>query len=201
MCHAHAPCVAAGSFKTKSHLYIILEYMEKGSLANIIRPSKFGALPESLAAVYIAQVLQGLAYLHEQGVVHRDIKGANILTGNEVRTPSPQGAGHAGFGGTHCLLQCQVNAYAQRGWAQITLWKRHWVPGLFPRCVKCLCTRQGVVKLADFGVAAKLSEGEEGDDSLAAAVVGTPYWMAPEVLPVSPSTAAPSSAPMIMGLL
>ena len=77
-------CMHAGSFKTRSHLYIILEYMEKGSLATIIRPSKFGAFPESLAAVYIAQVLQGLAYLHGQGVVHRDIKGANILTGNEV---------------------------------------------------------------------------------------------------------------------
>ena len=45
-----------GSFKTKTHLSIILEYMEKGSLADVIRPAKFGAFPESLAAVYIAQV-------------------------------------------------------------------------------------------------------------------------------------------------
>ena len=73
-----------GSFKTRTHLYIILEYMENGALSSVIKPTKFGAFPESLVAVYIAQVLQGLAYLHDQGVVHRDIKGANILTTKEV---------------------------------------------------------------------------------------------------------------------
>ncbi|KAL6004187.1 hypothetical protein ACLOJK_004734 [Asimina triloba] len=59
-------------------------YVENGSLANIIKPNKFGPFPESLVAVYIAQVLEGLVYLHEQGVIHRDIKGANILTTKEV---------------------------------------------------------------------------------------------------------------------
>lgn len=44
-----------GSFKTRTHLYIILEFMENGALSSVIKPSKFGAFPESLAAVYIAQ--------------------------------------------------------------------------------------------------------------------------------------------------
>jgi serine/threonine protein kinase len=87
-----------GSFKTRTHLYIILEYMENGSLASIIKPNKFGTFPETLVAVFIAQVLQGLAYLHEQGVVHRDIKGANILTTKEVRRAGREGGG-GGEGG------------------------------------------------------------------------------------------------------
>ena len=77
-----------GSFKTRSHLYIILEFMENGALSAIIKPNRFGVFPETLIAVYIAQVLQGLQYLHDQGVVHRDIKGANILTTKEVRNSS-----------------------------------------------------------------------------------------------------------------
>ncbi|KAL9229944.1 hypothetical protein vseg_005355 [Gypsophila vaccaria] len=116
-----------GSLKTKSHLHIILEYVENGSLANIIKPNKFGPFPEQLVAHYIAQVLEGLVYLHEQGVIHRDIKGANILT-----------------------------------------------------------TKEGLVKLADFGVATKLTEADVNTHS----VVGTPYWMAPEVIEMSGVCAA-----------
>lgn len=53
-------------------------YVENGSLQSIVK--SMGRFPESLVRVYITQVLQGLLYLHEQGVVHRDIKGANILS-------------------------------------------------------------------------------------------------------------------------
>ena len=55
--------------------------MENGSLANVIK--KFGSLTESLTAIYVTQVLRGLKYLHDQGVLHRDIKGANILTSKD----------------------------------------------------------------------------------------------------------------------
>ena len=75
----------------------------------------------------MAQILQGLLYLHDQGVIHRDIKGANILT-----------------------------------------------------------TKDGKVKLADFGVSTStLTTGDKE-----AQVVGTPYWMAPEVIQLSGATTA-----------
>ena len=47
-----------------------------------------------------------------------------------------------------------------------------------------------MVKLADFGVAAKLTGAAEGDESLRQSVVGTPYWMAPEVIEMTSVTAA-----------
>lgn len=65
---------------------------------------------------------------------------------------------------------CWVVAY----WSPPRLWCH---PPLLPSPA----TLQGLVKLADFGVAAKLGELEERNDELRQNVVGTPYWMAPEV--------------------
>ena len=69
-----------GTVASAGFEYIVLELAENGSLAANLKPGRFGPCPESLAAVYVAQMLDGLAYLHERGVVHRDIKGANVLT-------------------------------------------------------------------------------------------------------------------------
>lgn len=67
------------SFASESHLNIILEYVENGSIESLIR--NFGGFRhETLIQIYIQQVLRGLDYLHSQGVIHRDIKGGNILT-------------------------------------------------------------------------------------------------------------------------
>eukprot|EP00501_MAST-03F_sp_TOSAG23-6_P000018 GSMAST32.ASY1.ANO1.18.1 assembled CDS len=97
--------------KNLSHANIV-EYR-----ADIVK--QFGTFTETLAVVYITQVMRGLEYLHSQGVIHRDIKGANILT-----------------------------------------------------------TKSGVVKLADFGSSKDMISNDLD-------VVGTPFWMAPEIVQMS----------------
>ncbi|KAK6073529.1 hypothetical protein SCUP515_06864 [Seiridium cupressi] len=114
-----------GFVKSVDCLNIILEYCENGSLHSICKA--YGKFPENLVGVYMTQVLQGLQYLHDQGVIHRDIKGANILT-----------------------------------------------------------TKDGKVKLADFGVSTSTLSGPDKENQ----VVGTPYWMAPEIIELSGATPA-----------
>mmetsp|Transcript_4358 Transcript_4358/g.7941 ORF Transcript_4358/g.7941 Transcript_4358/m.7941 type:complete len:599 (+) Transcript_4358:2-1798(+) len=64
-----------------TNLYIFLEYVSGGSLVSLLK--QFGPLTTELAGIFTLQILQGLAYLHRQGIMHRDIKGGNILSSKE----------------------------------------------------------------------------------------------------------------------
>eukprot|EP00163_Fabomonas_tropica_P004081 TRINITY_DN1361_c1_g1_i1.p1 TRINITY_DN1361_c1_g1~~TRINITY_DN1361_c1_g1_i1.p1 ORF type:complete len:844 (-),score=166.08 TRINITY_DN1361_c1_g1_i1:35-2566(-) len=63
--------------RDKGLLNIFLEYVPGGSIAQLL--SKFGKFQESVLRVYTRQILEGLHYLHVNRIIHRDIKGANIL--------------------------------------------------------------------------------------------------------------------------
>jgi len=100
---------------TSESVYFILEFIEGGSLHELMK--KFGVFPEPLLIIYISQVIKALQYLHSQEIIHRDIKGANLLL-----------------------------------------------------------TKDGIVKLVDFGSCALVAVGAEQ------IVAGTPFWMSPEAI-------------------
>jgi p21-activated kinase 1 len=104
------------AFLWEGDLWMVLEYMEGGSLAGLLRALY---LTETQIATVLKQVLQGLAHLHSQNIIHRDIKSDNILL-----------------------------------------------------------TRTGQIKITDFGFSAPAGEALPRRCSM----VGTPYWMAPEVV-------------------
>uniref|UniRef100_A0A6U4JPI5 Protein kinase domain-containing protein n=1 Tax=Hemiselmis andersenii TaxID=464988 RepID=A0A6U4JPI5_HEMAN len=63
-----------------NELSIFLEHMPGGSVADLVM--RFGGLDESVIRKYTREVLEGLLYLHKKGIIHRDIKGQNILVDN-----------------------------------------------------------------------------------------------------------------------
>ncbi|KAM4705191.1 mitogen-activated protein kinase kinase kinase 3-like [Rhinophrynus dorsalis] len=62
---------------TERKLSIFVEYMPGGSIKDQLKA--YGALTENVTRRYTRQILQGVSYLHSNMIVHRDIKGANIL--------------------------------------------------------------------------------------------------------------------------
>lgn len=74
----HVNIVQYRGFKSEGEfLNIFLEYVPGGSLASKLANN--GPLDENAVRGFIKQCLAGLAYLHQRGIIHRDIKGANIL--------------------------------------------------------------------------------------------------------------------------
>lgn len=69
-----------GTSKEKEKLNIFLEYVAQGSLSSLL--VKFGSLNENIVVRFTKQIIEGLEYLHWNGVIHRDIKGANVLVDN-----------------------------------------------------------------------------------------------------------------------
>lgn len=69
------------SYADGSHLNIFLEYVPGGSVVALLR--NYGAFEEPLVRKFVKQILHGLNFLHNRDIVHRDIKGANILVDNK----------------------------------------------------------------------------------------------------------------------
>lgn len=70
-----------GTAREDESLNILLEFVPGGSISSLL--GKFGSFSESVIRKYTKQLLLGLAYLHKNGIMHRDIKGANILVDNK----------------------------------------------------------------------------------------------------------------------
>ena len=83
-----------GTENRKHTLNIFLEYAPGGSLRQLLQERGTGVpLEEARCARYARQILSGLAYLHLNGIAHRDIKGANVLLSDTYTTE-----------GHHCKL-------------------------------------------------------------------------------------------------
>jgi serine/threonine protein kinase len=67
--------------REKEMLHIFQEWVPGGSIASLL--NKFGPFPLTVVRTYLYQAIQGLSYLHEHHILHRDIKGGNLLVNDE----------------------------------------------------------------------------------------------------------------------
>ncbi|GMR34140.1 hypothetical protein PMAYCL1PPCAC_04335 [Pristionchus mayeri] len=100
-------------------LWLVMEFCGSGSITDLVKSTKGASIKEEWIAYVSREILRGLYHLHQNKVIHRDIKGQNVLL-----------------------------------------------------------TTSAEVKLVDFGVSAQLDKTVGRRNTF----IGTPYWMAPEVI-------------------
>lgn len=98
---------------SRGSVYMVLEYMDH-DLSGILGHPNFTFQP-SHAKSLVKQMLEGLAYLHHMGILHRDIKGSNLLINNKGELKI------ADFGLARVFEKSQAQDYTNR---VITLWYR-----------------------------------------------------------------------------
>uniref|UniRef100_A0A665W602 Serine/threonine-protein kinase PLK n=1 Tax=Echeneis naucrates TaxID=173247 RepID=A0A665W602_ECHNA len=69
-------------FEDKENIYILLEYCSRKSLAHILKARKVLTEPE--VRYYLRQIVSGLKYLHEQEILHRDLKLGNFFVSESM---------------------------------------------------------------------------------------------------------------------
>lgn len=70
-----------GTTADDQYLNIFLEYVPGGSIATMLK--QYNTFQEPLIKNFVRQILAGLSYLHSKDIIHRDIKGANVLVDNK----------------------------------------------------------------------------------------------------------------------
>lgn len=64
-------------YETRNHLWIVFEFCPGGDLFKLIEEDK--KLPEKTVKKFAFELIEGLSYLHENGVIYADLKPSNIL--------------------------------------------------------------------------------------------------------------------------
>ncbi|KAL2473054.1 mitogen-activated protein kinase kinase kinase 16 [Forsythia ovata] len=112
--------------ENKSVFNLFLEYFPGGALSDQIR-KQGGSLDESIIQFYAHQMVRGFNYLHLNGVVHGDIKGQNILIGEDglkiadfgcsklIQEDDDSVAGKSRFSGTPAYMAPEVSRGEEQG--------------------------------------------------------------------------------------